>query len=284
MLRNAVIVVAALTAGVMTVSAQALAPSQAAKSKSGAPADAKVIELLALSGVRNALVESSGAYERQLKNGVPEHVLKEKGGALEKALRKSLDPMRLTFFISKEVAGSMNDVEVAAVAKWYASPLGRKVVGNHEKGIKLMRDERAMTTSAQQEAAKQSPARAGLIADLVKASREGELMADMAIKVGRVSAEKMSDPGTPPQMIQFFIKSMEDKRASMSTRYESLAISRMTVEAKSLTDAELREVAAFERTEAKRKFMSAISKGTAVGVLDALDRLAAASKPRVAQR
>jgi len=284
MLRNAVIVVAALTAGAMNVSAQAVAPSQAAKSKVSAPAEKNVIELLALSGVRNALVESSGAYERQLKTGVPEHVLKENGGALEKALRKALDPMRLTYFISKDVAASMSDVEVAAVAKWYASPLGRKVVDNHEKGIKLMRDERAMITISQQETAKQSQTRTGLIADLVKASREGELMAEMAIKVGRVSAEKMSEPGTPPQMIQFFIKSMEDKRSIMAKRYEALAISRMTVEAKSLTDAELRDVAAFERTEAKRKYMSAISSGTAVGVLDALDKLAAASKPRVAQR
>lgn len=283
MLRT-VIVAAALTAGAVQVGAQQVAPSQAVKSKANVPADSKVIELLALAGVRNALVESSGAYERQLKKGVPEQVLKENGGALEEALRKSLDPMRLTYFISKEVKSSMSDAEVATVAKWYESPLGRKVVVTHEQGIKLMRDERAMLASAQQEAAKQGQSRAGLVAEVVKASREGQLMADMAIKVGRVSAEKMSDPGTPPQMIEFFIKSMEDKRASMESRYESLAISRMTVQTKSLTDVELRDLASFERTEAKRKFMSAISKGTAVGVLDALESLAAASKPKLAQR
>lgn len=272
-----------IAAAVLSASASTVCVAQVPdKGKPAAAAEAalqkRILEVLALAGVHKALEESAAAYERQLKKGLSEEKLKDGAEALNKAVRESLAPNRLLYFITREVAGTVNAQELETLSKWFSSPTGRKVVDAQVRGLPLMRDEAQLMRSGKEEESKQTMNRANLVADLVRASREGAVMANMAIRVGTSSLQKMNDGTAPPEMLAFFIKSIEDQRAAMTARFEGVAKARIAVTMKSLSDDEMRDLIKFESTPEERKLVAAVAKGTEVGVLDALDKLVEASK------
>jgi hypothetical protein len=254
----------------------------AVKPKAPAVIDAakqkQILDVLTLAGVHKALEESAAAYEKQLKRGFPEEALQEDGAALSKSVRDSLAPNKLAFFITREVAASMSGQEIDVLSKWYGSPTGRKVVDARVRGLPLMRDEAALMKGGKEEERQMSMNRISLIGELLKASREGQVMADMAVAVGTATLKRMNESTAKPEMLAFFMKTIEDQRPAMVTRFDGVARSRIAVTMKSVTDDEMRALVKFEGSPEQQKFSAAVAKGTEVGVLDALDRLIDVSK------
>jgi len=273
------VTLAALLAVVFSVSSEAQA---VAKQKPASVIDAtrqkQILDVLTLAGVHKALEESAAAYEKQLKRGIPEEALQEDGAALSKSVRDSLAPNKLAFFITREIAATMSPTEIEALSKWYGSATGRKVVDARVRGLPLMRDEAALLRSGKEEERNLSMNRISLIGELLKASREGQIMADMAIAVGTATLKRMNESTAKPEMLAFFMKTIEDQRPSMVARFEGVARALIAVTMKSVTDDEMRALVKFEGSAEEQKFAAAVAKGTASGVLDALDRLIDVSK------
>lgn len=103
-------------------------------------------------------------------------------------------------------------------------------------------------------------------------------MADMAIAVGTATLKRMNESTAKPEMLAFFMKTIEDQRPSMVARFEGVARALIAVTMKSVTDDEMRALVKFEGSAEEQKFAAAVAKGTASGVLDALDRLIDVSK------
>lgn len=268
-----VVLAAALAAG-LSGACQAQA---SAKPKAPAAIDAakqkQILEVLTLAGVHKALEESAAAYEKQLKRGIPDEALQEDGAALSKSVQDSLAPNKLAFFITREVASSMTGQEIEALSKWYGSPTGRKVVDARVRGLPLMRDEAALTRGGKEEERQMSMNRIALISELLKASRESQVMADMAVAVGTSTLRKMNESTAKPEMLAFFMKTIEDQRPAMVARFDGVARSRIAVTMKNVTDDEMRALVKFEGSPEQQKFAAAVAKGTEAGVLDALDKL-----------
>ncbi len=244
----------------------------------------QILDVLTLAGVHKALEESAAAYEKQLKRGLPEDVLKEDGAALSKSVRASLAPNKLAFFITREIGSTMSAQELDVLSKWYGSATGRKIVDAGVRGLPLMRDEAALLKSGKDEERQMSMNRIAIMGELLKASRVGFVMADMAIAVGTTTLRKMNEGTAKPEMLAFFMKSIEDQRPAMVARFEGVARARMAVTMKSVSDDELRSLAKFEASPEEQKFITAVAKGTEVGVLDALDKLIEVSRASEAKR
>lgn len=240
----------------------------------------KVIELMVVSGVQSQIEASSKAYERQLKEGVPRQLLEDGGGVLDKAVKEALSPVRMGFFIGQAIARSLSTKEIEALLSWYNGPTGRKLVELDVASLALMRDETLLVKRGDEQAGRNSRARNDLVARVVTARREPQLMAAMAISVGKASITQIAgnDGGMPPELRDFFAKRIEDMRPQLEAQFEALGKARVAVGMSQASDGELQELARFSAGADVRRFQEAVFKGTEAGVLDALEQIVRAGK------
>lgn len=239
------------------------------------PGEKQLMELILLSGVQKTLEATAASYEKQLKEGVPQEILKQDGGKLDKAVRESLAPLRMSFFISRHMLKTLSAVEVEELTKWYRTPTGMKMVDLEVAGLALMQDESVLIKRGFDAMASSSKERVELITNLVKATREGQLTADLAIKVGGASILRIqaSGGGIKPEMLEVFMKRLEDQRPSLEAHFENLGRSRSLIAMQQATDVEVKQLSAFESSVAARKFTDAVARGLQEGVLDALENI-----------
>jgi hypothetical protein len=242
------------------------------------PADRQLMDLILLSGVQRSLDATAAAYEKQLKEGVPEEIIKKDGGKLEKAVRDSLSPMRMSYFISRHMLKTLSAGEVDELIKWYRTPTGMKMVDLEVAGLVLMKDEGMLMKRGFDEAATSSKERVDLITQLVKATREGPLTADLAIKVGGASILRIQAGGgaIKPEMMEVFRKRLEDQRPSLEAHFENIGRYRALIALRTATDAEEKQLSKVAASGAARMFNEAVGKGLQDGVLDALENIISA--------
>jgi hypothetical protein len=181
----------------------------------------------------------------------------------------------MSFFISRHMLRTLSAVEVEELTKWYRSPTGMKMVDLDLAGMELMQDESVLIKRGLDAMASSSKERVELITNLVKATREGKLTADLAIKVGGASILRIqaSGGGIKAETLELFMKRLEDQRPSLEAHFENLGRSRSLIAMQEATDAEVKQLSTFESSAAARKFTEAVASGLQDGVLDALENI-----------
>jgi hypothetical protein len=231
-----------------------------------------VIELLFISGVQRGLNEASQIYEKQLKAGVQQEVLKKAGRALEKEIRDAVSPGRMAFFIGGHVKKTMAANDVNSLLDWYRSALGRKFVDLDVEGSSLLRDEARLKRLGDEARSVASNTRLKLLDDLLIAKQEHVLMADLALKVGKASVQ-MLGRNVDPTMIAEYLRRLDGQRGELVNRFGAMNVAKYSVLYKTSTEAELRQLVAMSSTVPSARYARAVAAGTQDSVLDAMNRL-----------
>lgn len=240
----------------------AASPAAAAESMSA---------VLNASGLYRALELSSGTYEALVKAQVPADADEAAVANMSQMIKDNLAAPSLARQITRRGSATLSKGEIKQILAWYATPLGKKIAALNVEATTLTQNQVAMHKQADIQRARYSAERRSLIDQLVTATREENLMTDVAVNVASTSVRQMAEAKQmPPEMLSFFLSAVNDRREMFRSEFRRIAVARQSVLLANFTDEEVRQMIGFQRTPASRKLDEVVIRGTEDAVQNTL--------------